>query len=54
MANIDHKLTKSARLLRTLCSIHVFEEVAENVFANNRISAALVQNPGLRAYVQLL
>ncbi|KAL1850966.1 hypothetical protein Daus18300_012757 [Diaporthe australafricana] len=29
-------------------------EVAEDRFSNNRISAALIENPGLRAYVQLL
>jgi hypothetical protein len=40
--------------MRTLCATHIFAEVAENRFANNRISAALVKNPGLRAYVQLL
>ncbi|CAN9179538.1 unnamed protein product [Alternaria sp. RS040] len=44
---------KLARILRTLCSIHIFREVADNRFANNRISGALVDNPGLRAYVQL-
>ncbi|KAI1367012.1 S-adenosyl-L-methionine-dependent methyltransferase [Xylaria arbuscula] len=44
---------KLGRLLRTLCSIHIFKEVAEKRFANNRMSAALVNNPGLRAYVQL-
>ncbi|KAK4653881.1 hypothetical protein QC762_511060 [Podospora pseudocomata] len=44
---------KLARILRTLCAIHIFTEVAEGRFANNRISASLVQNPGLRAYVQL-
>ncbi|KAI1760579.1 S-adenosyl-L-methionine-dependent methyltransferase [Hypoxylon sp. FL1150] len=44
---------KLARILRTLCSIHVFEEIAENKFRNNRISSALVSNPGLRAYVQM-
>ena len=43
-----------ARILRTSCSTHIFSEVAEGRFANNRISAALVNNPGLRAYVQLL
>lgn len=39
---------------RILCTIHIFQEVAENRFANNRISAALVHNEGLRAYVQML
>ncbi|KAI2622395.1 S-adenosyl-L-methionine-dependent methyltransferase [Hypoxylon sp. NC1633] len=49
--NIEAK--KLARILRTLCAIHVFEEIAEDTFRNNRISAALIKNPGLRAYVQL-
>ncbi|GKZ28708.1 hypothetical protein AbraIFM66950_011775 [Aspergillus brasiliensis] len=44
---------KLARIMRTLCAIHIFSEVDENHFANNRVSAALVGNDGLRAYVQL-
>lgn len=44
----------AARIMRTLCAIHIFCEVDENRFANNRVSAALVGNDGLRAYVQLL
>lgn len=40
--------------MRTLCATHVFSEVAENRFANSRISAALVNNDDLRAYVRLL
>lgn len=44
---------KLARIMRQLCSVHIFSEVTESCFANNRISAALVGNPGLRAYVQL-
>lgn len=44
---------KLSRLLRTLCSIHIFREVAPDVFANNVTSAALVSNEPLRAYVLL-
>ncbi|KAE8146903.1 S-adenosyl-L-methionine-dependent methyltransferase [Aspergillus avenaceus] len=44
---------KLSRVMRNLCSIHVFNEVAENRFMNNRISAALAHNEGLCAYVQL-
>ena len=44
---------KLSRLLRCLCSIHIFKEVASDVFANNAISAALVKNEPLRAYVLL-
>ena len=44
---------KLSRLLRCLCSVHIFREVAPNVFANNVISAALVNNEPLRAYVLL-
>ena len=44
---------KLSRLLRCLCSIHIFQEVSPDVFANNVISAALVDNEPLRAYVML-
>ncbi|KAL4963710.1 O-methyltransferase tpcA [Aspergillus stella-maris] len=44
---------KLSRILRCLCSIHIFKEVEPEVFANNRISAALIKSEGLRAYVQL-
>lgn len=44
---------KLSRLLRCLCSIHVFQETQPNVFANNGISAALVGNEPLRAYIML-
>ena len=44
---------KLSRILRTLCSIHIFREVAPDVFANNVTSAALVHNEPLRAYVLL-
>ncbi|KAK6336861.1 hypothetical protein TWF718_009650 [Orbilia javanica] len=44
---------KLSRIMRCLCSIHIFREVAEDVFANNVISAALVKNEPLRAYILL-
>ncbi|KAI0789396.1 S-adenosyl-L-methionine-dependent methyltransferase [Abortiporus biennis] len=46
----DHKL---ARLLRTLCSTHVFSEVSEGYFGNNVISEHLAHNEALRAYIML-
>jgi hypothetical protein len=39
-----------ARVMRCLCSIHIFREIAEDVFVNNSISASLVGNDPLRAY----
>ncbi|KAK1143900.1 hypothetical protein N8T08_006015 [Aspergillus melleus] len=42
---------KLGRVLRCLCSSHIFQEVAPDVFANNRISSALVENEPLRAYI---
>ncbi|KAL4900543.1 hypothetical protein BDW74DRAFT_182629 [Aspergillus multicolor] len=42
---------KLCRIMRCLCSIHIFQEIKENVFANNNISAALVGNDPLRAYI---
>jgi hypothetical protein len=47
-------LTLLGRLMRCLCSIHIFDEVRPNVFANNSISAALVNNEPLRAYIAML
>ncbi|RMZ86788.1 hypothetical protein DV736_g5986, partial [Chaetothyriales sp. CBS 134916] len=44
---------KLSRILRCLCSIHIFREIENGRFGNNRISAALVKNEPLRAYVQL-
>ncbi|KAI5288167.1 hypothetical protein KEM54_005424 [Ascosphaera aggregata] len=40
---------KLARILRCLCSSGVFREVEDGIFANNRISSALVNNEPLRA-----
>ncbi|KAK4244016.1 S-adenosyl-L-methionine-dependent methyltransferase [Corynascus novoguineensis] len=44
---------KLSRVMRCLCSIHLFSEPREDVFANNRITSALVGNDPLRAYVLL-
>ncbi|KAI1335920.1 S-adenosyl-L-methionine-dependent methyltransferase [Xylariaceae sp. FL0016] len=44
---------KLGRVLRCLCSIHIFDEVRPDCFTNNRISAALVGNEPLRAYILL-
>jgi hypothetical protein len=43
-----------ARVMRCLCSIHIFKEVKDSVFANNSVSAALVRNEPLRAYIVML
>lgn len=45
---------KLGRIMRCLCSIHIFREVAPDCFANNRISAVLVGNEPLRAYILML
>lgn len=42
---------KLSRILRTLCSNHIFTEPSPDHFTNNVISAALVGNEPLRAYV---
>ncbi|KAF3190679.1 hypothetical protein TWF788_008200 [Orbilia oligospora] len=52
-ARVGIEPRKLSRVMRCLCSIHVFREVAEDVFTNNPISAALVKNEPLRAYVLL-
>ncbi|KAH8090989.1 S-adenosyl-L-methionine-dependent methyltransferase [Cristinia sonorae] len=44
----DHKL---ARVLRTLCSTHVFTEVSYNHFANSPTSQVLVGNEALRSFI---
>ena len=49
MTGIEH--LKLSRILRTLCSSHIFAETASERFANNIISTALVNNEPLRAYV---
>jgi hypothetical protein len=40
--------------MRCLCSIHIFKEMEDGVFANNAISAGLVHNEPLRAYIAML
>ncbi|KAK6532661.1 hypothetical protein TWF281_006840 [Arthrobotrys megalospora] len=52
-ARVGIESRKLSRIMRCLCSIHVFREVAEDVFTNNVISAALVKNEPLRAYILL-
>ncbi|KAJ6259262.1 O-demethylpuromycin-O-methyltransferase [Drechslerella dactyloides] len=52
-ARVGIEARKLSRVMRCLCSIHVFRETAEDVFANNAISAALVGNDPLRAYILL-
>ena len=52
-AKIGIESRKLSRLMRCLCSIHIFQESEPNVFANNGISAALVGNEPLRAYIML-
>ncbi|PWY93216.1 S-adenosyl-L-methionine-dependent methyltransferase [Aspergillus sclerotioniger CBS 115572] len=42
---------KLGRIMRCLCSIHIFQEIRDGVFANNTISASLVDNDPLRAYI---
>ncbi|KAI1172125.1 S-adenosyl-L-methionine-dependent methyltransferase [Nemania sp. FL0916] len=44
---------KLSRVMRCLCSIHIFHEKEEDVFTNNRISSSLVNNEPLRAYIML-
>ncbi len=46
-------LIRAARVLRCLCSVGVFKEMAPDCFANNGISEALVGNEPLRAYILL-
>ncbi|KAG2416263.1 hypothetical protein HFD88_007456 [Aspergillus terreus] len=48
---IEHR--KLSRILRYLCSMGTFRQVGPDVFANNTISACLVANEPLRAYVRL-
>ncbi|TCD63172.1 hypothetical protein EIP91_005869 [Steccherinum ochraceum] len=47
----EHKI---ARVLRTLCSAHVFQEVSYNHFANNVVSQVLVANDPLRAGILVM
>ncbi|KIW05311.1 uncharacterized protein PV09_03836 [Verruconis gallopava] len=45
---------KLSRILRYLTSIGIFKQTGPETFANNSVSAALVSNGPLRAYVQLV
>ena len=40
--------------MRCLCSNHIFQEIGDGMFANNAISAALVNNDPLRAYIVMM
>ncbi|KAJ5698549.1 hypothetical protein N7462_000554 [Penicillium macrosclerotiorum] len=51
-AGIEHR--KLSRVLRYLCSMGIFRQTGDDAFANNRISASLIANEPLRAYVQLV
>ncbi|KAJ5990773.1 hypothetical protein N7522_010980 [Penicillium canescens] len=44
---------KLGRIMRCLCSIHIFQEVEDGVFRNNAISAGLAHNEPLRAYIAM-
>ncbi|KAI1372049.1 S-adenosyl-L-methionine-dependent methyltransferase [Hypoxylon crocopeplum] len=50
---VNIEARKLSRIMRCLCSIHVFSEKSEDVFTNNAISASLVGNEPLRAYILL-
>ncbi|KAL4889029.1 S-adenosyl-L-methionine-dependent methyltransferase [Aspergillus ambiguus] len=50
-ACIEHR--KLSRIMRCLCSIGIFCQTGPETFANNAVSAALVSNEPLRAYVRL-
>ncbi|THH22374.1 hypothetical protein EUX98_g8214 [Antrodiella citrinella] len=45
------KSHKAARILRLLCTSHVFREVSYDYFANNSVSQTLVGNGTLRAFI---
>jgi hypothetical protein len=45
---------ETARILGCLCSNHIFRQTGPELFANNRISAALVHNDEFRAYIMAL
>ncbi|CUS10370.1 unnamed protein product [Tuber aestivum] len=52
-AKIGIESKKLSRVMRCLCSNHLFREVKEDCFANNKITGALVGNEPLRAYLML-
>ncbi|KAI0917518.1 hypothetical protein AcW1_007303 [Taiwanofungus camphoratus] len=45
---------KLGRIMRMLCSIHIFSEVQDGHFVNNDTSACLVQNEALKAFIRIL
>ena len=49
MTGIEH--LKLNRIMRALCFSHIFIETSTECFANNVVSAALVNNEPLRAYI---
>ncbi|KAL6305483.1 S-adenosyl-L-methionine-dependent methyltransferase [Sparassis latifolia] len=44
---------KLSRIMRALCSMHIFAEVQDGYFANNTVSATLATNEALEAHVLL-
>lgn len=40
--------------MRCLCTNHIFRQIDDDRFTNNRITAALVKNEEFRAYLLLL
>ncbi|EPS43342.1 hypothetical protein H072_2599 [Dactylellina haptotyla CBS 200.50] len=52
-ARVGVESKKLSRVMRCLCSTHIFREISDDVFANNDISASLVNNEPLRAYILL-
>lgn len=53
--NAKHTKGRSiVRIMRTLTSAHVFEEVGEDYFANNRISTSVAGNEPLHACLMIL
>ncbi|GBE84215.1 O-methyltransferase tpcA [Sparassis crispa] len=45
---------KLSRILRTLCSMHIFAEVQDGYFANNTVSAMIATDEAVEAYVLLV
>jgi len=45
------KAQKLARILRTLCTSHVLQEVSYGYFAHNFVSQVLVENEPLRSFI---
>lgn len=51
--SVSHQVYIPERIMRSLCSVHIFAEVGDSRFANNSISSNLVGNETLRAYIVL-